>query len=440
MDTIEPKLLKGFRDYLPEQMIPRQRMIDTIARVFERFGFAPIHTPALEYAEVLLGKLGEDAENLFYRFTDHGGRDICLRYDLTVPLARVAAQYRHLRMPFKRYQIAPVWRAEKPGKGRFREFYQCDVDIVGTDSLLADAECIAVDHAVLTALGIPDAVIRINNRKVLAGLLDALELGGDGAANAQDILRTIDKLPSHGEKTVRALLAEKNGLAPDRIDRVFEFIRIEGEPEAMIEQAEPLIGGSQAGADGLDELRQVIEFARHMGVPALELDFTIARGLDYYTGTVFETFLPQLPDLGSVMSGGRYDHLISGFLGRDVPAVGISVGIDRLFSGMESLGLVEQAKTPTRVLVAPMGPETVDAALRAAHRLRSADIPTEVYLKEARLGKQLKHADQQGIGLVVILGTEEVAAETATVKEMESGDQTEVPLAQLADHVRARLG
>jgi len=442
MKTITPRLLKGFRDYLPEQMIARKKMIDTIGRVFERYGFSPIQTPALEYSEILLGKMGADADRLLYSFTDHGGREVCLRYDLTLPLARVAAQYGNLPIPFKRYQIAPVWRAEKPGKGRYREFFQCDVDIVGSPDLLADAECVAVDNDVLATLGVRRFIIRINNRKVLTGLLHTIGLGGDDDRTGQAILRTIDKLGAVGEDAVRRLLAEDNLLDPDAIDRLFEFLTIRGAEDDMLARAERVIGASAAGAEGLAELRDVVRYAAAMGVPRdrLNIDFSIARGLDYYTGSVFETFLPDLPAVGSVMSGGRYDNLISLFLGRDMPAVGISAGIDRLFSAMGELGLVETVRAPTQVLVAPLGPDAVPPALAAATQLRAAGLPTEVYFGQARLKKQLKYADQRGIRAVVILGGDEIAAGQATVKMMESGQQTAVPLGDLAAGLADLLG
>ena len=433
MKPITPKTLKGFRDYLPEQMIARKQMMSAIAEVFERYGFSPIQTPALEYSEILLGKYGADAERLLYRFTDNGGRDVCLRYDLTVPLARVAAQYGNLPLPFRRYQIAPVWRAEKPGKGRYREFFQCDVDIVGTDSLLADAECVAVDSDVLATLGVKNFQIRINNRKILTGWFEALQLGSADNDAGRGILRTIDKLAAMGEATVRELLASDNGLDAGTVDRIFEFLGVAGSNDEMLARAAELIGASEAGARGLTELRTVVECALALGVPSdrLQVDFSIARGLDYYTGSVFETFLLDLPGFGSVMSGGRYDDLISTFLGRDMPAVGISAGVDRLFAGMLELGLVDDAATTTRVLVAPMDEAVLPAALSVASRLRAAGLGTEVYLEQSKLKKQLKYADQRGIPAVVIVGPDEVAAGEATVKMMADGSQMAVPLDSL---------
>jgi histidyl-tRNA synthetase len=438
---IDPRLLKGFRDYLPDQMIPRQRMMNAAAEVFERYGFAPLQTPALEYAEILLGKYGADAERLLYKFTDNGGREVCMRYDLTVPLARVAAQYGNLPLPFKRYQIAPVWRAEKPGKGRYREFFQCDVDIVGSSSLLADAECVAVDNDVLATLGVTNFQIRINNRKILTGWFEALQLGNADDDAGRGILRTIDKLPAMGEETVRKLLASDNGLDAGAVDRVFEFLGISGANEEMLARATELIGASEAGAQGLAELRTVIECAQALGVPAerLQVDFSIARGLDYYTGSVFETFLLDLPGFGSVMSGGRYDNLISTFLGRDMPAVGISAGVDRLFAGMLELGLIDDAATTTRVLVAPMDEAVLPTALGIAAQLRAAGLGTEVYPEQSKLKKQLKYANQRGIPVVVIIGLDELAAGEATVKMMAEGSQTAMPLDGLATRLAELL-
>jgi len=442
MEKIDPRILKGFRDYLPDQMIARKRIIGTIAGVFERYGFAPLETPAIEYSEILLGKYGADAERLLYRFTDHGGRDVCLRYDLTVPLARVAAQYGNLPMPFKRYQIAPVWRAEKPGRGRFREFFQCDVDIVGSSSLLADAECVAVDSDVLRALGIANFRINLNNRKILTGFMQSLGLGSGDDEAGRGVLRTIDKLPAMGEETVRKLLASDNGLDAAAIDRVFEFVGIGGTNDERLAAAEEAIGSAEAGSQGIAELRTVLRRAVEMGVSAdcVGVDLSIARGLDYYTGSVFETFLPDLPGFGSVMSGGRYDTLISMFLGREMPAVGISVGIDRLFSAMNELGLIESATTPTRVLVAPMGEAALTAALTAASGLRDAGIPTEVTLDEAKLKKQLKVADQRAVDIVVIIGDDELAAGEATIKLMSKRDQVRVPLGEIPATIPELLG
>ena len=307
--------------------------------------------------------------------------------------------------------------------------------------MLADAECVAVDNDVLSALGVENFRININNRKILTGFLTSLGLGSDDDDAGRAVLRTVDKLAAMGEETVRQLLASDNGLDATAIDRVFEFIDITGTNDEILAAAGPVIGATEAGERGISELRTVLLRAGELGVPAerLRVDFSIARGLDYYTGSVFETFLLDLPGFGSVMSGGRYDTLISTFLGRDMPAVGISMGIDRLFSGMTELELVKTSKTPTRALIAPMCDDALGASLAAAAALRAAEIATEVYLEPAKLKKQLKYADQRDIEVVVILGADELAAGKATVKLMAEREQVQIPLAELAQKLAALL-
>ncbi len=432
--------LKGFRDYLPEEMIPRERMIETVQAVFRLFGFSPLATPAMEYAEVLLGKYGADAEMLIYRFTDQGGRDVALRYDLTVPLARVLASYGDLKKPFKRYQVAPVWRGESPGPGRFREFYQCDVDIVGTDSLLADAECIQVDQAVLEELRVGAFKIRINNRKVLDGLSELLGVAEPNAV--KQLYRTIDKLEGRGEATVRELLAKECGLAPGKIDLVFEYLSSEGDDETRLARLDRLFSSSEVGRRGGAELREVRDLAMAGGVAAdsVAIDPAIARGLDYYTGTIFETNLLDLPRFGSVMSGGRYDGLIGTFTGQPTPAVGISVGIDRLLAALLELGRVERRTTTTRVLVTVFDVSMRRASLDVARRLREARIETEVFLGDQKVGKQFQYADKKSIPLVVVLGPDEVKAGQATIKDMRKAEQVQVSLNGLVEAITARTG
>jgi histidyl-tRNA synthetase len=422
---IEPRLLKGFRDYLPSDMQPRQEMIRTIGDVFERFGFGPLQTPALEYTDVLLGQYGADAEKLLYRFEDNGGRDICLRYDLTVPLSRVAAQYGDLPKPFKRYQIAPVWRAEKPGRGRFREFYQCDADIVGSPSLIYDAECIALDYAVMQALNIANVNIRFSTRKLLGALGQALGVNDD--ARLATIFRTIDKLPSQGRQRVVELLGIEADCDPAQIDTIMQFIEIDGDNAARLSAVADVLGAP--AQEAVAELDDVLGFAVDLGVPAgiLALDFSIARGLDYYTGTVYETFLTDLEGFGSVMSGGRYDTLISRFIGKDMPAVGISVGIDRLFAGLIELGTVTPSPSTTTIMIAALGQECVRPALQLVSRLRNAGIAAETAFDSTEGGsmkKQLKVANRQEVPFVGILGSDEVAAGKVALRDMATGEQT----------------
>jgi len=435
--VIEPRTLKGFRDYLPEDMLPRQAMINTIVEVFERFGFVPLQTPALEYSDILLGKMGADAEKLLFRFNDNGGRDVCLRYDLTVPLARVAAQYQDLPKPFKRYQIAPVWRAENPGRGRFREFFQCDCDIVGSPSLLYDAECIALDLAVMQALGVR-AEVRFNNRKVLAVLGASLNVSGDRQTSA--IFRTIDKIPSQGKPRVRELLKTDAGCDEPRIERIMKFVEICGSNEEMLASLESLLGDS--AKDAITELRTVLKYVDEMsgGAGGVKLDFSIARGLDYYTGTVYETFLLDLPGFGSVMSGGRYDGLIAVYSGKQTPAVGISVGLDRLFSGLLELGKIKKTVSTSRVAVVPMDADCVSAALKVLGQIRAAGVAAELCLEsehKPKLDKQLSLAGKKGIPFAAILGSNEVSKGTVMLKDMNARTQEELPLDQAIAKVRA---
>ncbi len=419
--SIKPRILKGFNDYLPDVMLPKQRMLDTVARTFEQFGFAPLQTPALEYADVLLGKYGDEGDKLLYRFRDNGDRDVALRYDLTVPLARVVAMNRHLGAPFKRYQIAPVWRAEKPGPGRYREFLQCDVDIVGVADLMADAECMAVGAAVLDALEVGPYVLRVNNRKLLTGLL--LRLGIDEGEPALAVLRTVDKLPKIGEDAVREALREQNGLDPAAVDGIFEFLALDpADLGAWFEEGSP-------GRVGADELSTLLRLADELGIAdRVEVDLSIARGLDYYTGTIYETFVREREWMGSVMSGGRYDTLLSMFGGQPVPAVGISLGVDRLFSVLLGQGQVQPAASPAEVLVTVFSEETRAASYQAAAAFRAAGIPTEVYPGAARMKKQFKHADRQRIPFVVVIGPDEAAAGAVKLKDMHTGREWVVPL------------
>lgn len=434
-DLIQPRLLRGFRDYLPDVMAPRERMVSAVTEVFQRFGFAPLATPCLEYSDILLGKYGEDAEMLLYRFRDNGDRDVSLRYDLTVPLARVVAQYADLPKPFKRYQIAPVWRAEKPGHGRYREFVQCDVDIVGSDSLAADAECVQVDDAVLTALGVESFRIRLNNRKVLSGL--AVLAGGADERRMRGVFRTIDKLERQGPEVVRDLLISQDGLSTENADAILRFTAIDGTNAERLERGMEMLGDVERAREGLEELRTVVLLSEAGGVPPgrLVLDFSIARGLDYYTGTVFETTLDELPRIGSVMSGGRYDELISLFTGQDLPAVGISVGLDRLLSALQELGRVDEGAGAAEVFVTVFNEELRPQSTALAARLRAAGFRVFLSLSSGKLGKQFKLADRLGARVALALGPEEAAEERVTLKDLAARSQDRVP----SDLVEARL-
>src|SRR5262245_58792327 len=407
MAQIEPRTLKGFRDYLPEQMIPREALVDTARRVYRSYGFLPIDTPALEYEEILTGKGGAETDKQLYRFEDHGGRRVALRFDLTVPLARFVAQHSaELGMPFKRYHIATVWRGENTQRGRYREFMQCDFDTIGTQSVVADVETILVIHDLLRALGFRKFTIRVNHRRFLAGLLDRLGIRERQA----DVLRVIDKLDKAGDEAVKKELAGL-GLADAAAQRLLDDLR-------------------SPDLDPGDELRHVLDLARSGGVSAefLEFDATIARGLDYYTGVVFETLLGDLPGIGSVCSGGRYDDLASLYTREKLPGVGASLGLDRLLAAMEELGLVEKRGSTAPVFLPYFDERHLANYLGLAARLRAGGVAVELYPAAKKLGAQLKYAGRRGFRFALVLGEDEWTSRTAQVKDLASGQTRSIAI------------
>ncbi|MEN0109452.1 MAG: histidine--tRNA ligase, partial [Planctomycetota bacterium] len=350
MPRITPRTLKGFRDYPPDVMLPRERLMETARAVYRSFGYAPIDTPALEYLEVLAGKGSDETDKQLYRFTDHGGREVGLRFDLTVPLARFAAQHvQRLGTPFKRYHIGPVWRGENTQRGRYREFVQCDFDTVGSTSVAADIETVLVVDTLMRAIGFERFTIRLNHRGLLNGLLEALGV----AERSEAVLRALDKLAKAGEVVVAAELRDAAGVSEEQTASLLAFARIGGAPAEVLEQVTPLVAGSERGAEAIERLGRVLRgYAAGGGdEDRLRLDPAIARGLDYYTGLVLETTLDDLPDIGSVASGGRYDDLASLYTSQQLPGIGASLGVDRLLAAMEELGLLGDAATPAEVLV-----------------------------------------------------------------------------------------
>jgi len=441
--VIAPRTLKGFRDYLPEAMIPRERLIDTARQVYRSYGFSPIDTPALEYLEILTGKGSEETDRQLYRFQDHGGRDVGLRFDLTVPLARFAAQHiSELGVPFKRYHIAAVWRGENTQRGRYREFLQCDFDTIGTCSLAADIETLLVIHDLLRAIGIADFTLRVNNRHVLNGLLERLDLEDRATA----ILRSLDKLSKIGPEKVAGEMVAVAGATPDQAARVVQMSCLTGTNDEVLGQLDRLVQGSAAGQQGVSELRQLLAGGAAGGIPArqLQLDVAIARGLDYYTGTIVETLLDQLPGIGSVCSGGRYDDLAGAYTRQQLPGIGASLGLDRLLAALEELGLVEKVSTVAPVFVAYFDPERLHDYLRLAAHLRGAGIGVEVYPEPKRLGPQLKYADRRGFRVAVIAGQREFEAGICRVKELATGRSQDVLVepdgADLVAAIRQLLG
>ncbi len=435
---ITPRTLKGFRDYLPEAMIPRERLIATAQQVYRSYGFAPIDTPALEYLEVLTGKGSEETDRQLYHFQDHGQRDVGLRFDLTVPLARFAAQHvPKLGTPFKRYHIATVWRGENTQRGRYREFMQCDFDTIGTKSVAADIETGLVIHDLMQAVGFSNFTIRVNNRAVLNGLLETLAL----QSKSVEVLRALDKLAKIGRDKVIAEMVATAGASPEQAEQVLQFAELSGTNAEILTQLEPLVGGSETGVEGVARLRDTLAGIAAGGVAAerIRLDVSIARGLDYYTGVIFETFLDELPTIGSVCSGGRYDNLAGLFTKQELPGIGASLGLDRLLAAMEELGMIEAVRTPAPVLVVFFDKHRLHDYLKLAGIVRAAGIGVEVYPDPKKVGQQLKYANSRGFTLALIAGENEFATNTCQVKDLRTGTSSEISLAGGAAELIAQV-
>lgn len=435
---IKPQTLRGFRDFLPDQMMAREHLIDIARSVYRSYGFAPIDTPALEYAEVLLGKGGEESDKQVFRFTDQGDRDVAMRFDLTVPLARFAAQYaQELGVPFRRYHIGPVWRGERPARGRFREFMQCDFDTIGTMSNSADIETLFVINDLFEKIGIERFTIRVNNRKVLNGLLEKCGL----TEHAVGILRSLDKLDKIGRDAVSAEMVEKVGISAAGAAQVLDMAQLKGSPEEVLSSLDGMLAGSQIGELGVQNLRELFASVKACGWPEgrVSLDVAIARGLDYYTGTIYETLLGDLPEIGSVCSGGRYDNLADLFTAQQLPGVGASLGLDRMLAALEELGRVQKVTTPAPVLVTMFDQSRVSDYLQMGRRLRKAGIGTEVYPEAKNIGKQMKYADKKGFRLALIAGADEFAADQWQIKDLRNGTQESAPTADLVGRIAALL-
>ncbi|RQD69132.1 MAG: histidine--tRNA ligase [Tindallia sp. MSAO_Bac2] len=421
-NIVKPSTLPGFMELLPAEQIKFNHIRDTIRDVYERYGFIPLDTPVIEKADVLLVKSGGETEKQVYRFMK-GDSDLAMRFDLTVPLARFVAQHMaDLTFPFRRYQIGKVYRGEKSQKGRFREFYQCDIDIIGRNSLdvVNDAEIPAIINDVFTQLGLPDFIIRINNRKLMNGLFEHY-----GLAGRPEILKAIDKLEKIGpEKTRKELLDA--GIGEDAINAVFKFIQLKGSNDEILEGLKNAGIENELYQTGVRELDRVTTLIRAFGVPEehFSLDLTIVRGLDYYTGTVYETLLKNYPEIGSICSGGRYDNLAEHYTKEKLPGVGISIGLTRLFYQLNEAGLLGEMKENvlTQLLVVPVG-DTLETCAAVARRFRDAGVITEVFLEDTKIGKKMNYANKQGIPWVVLIGDEEVQDGLVTLKDFETGDQ-----------------
>ncbi|MEA2345000.1 MAG: histidyl-tRNA synthetase [Thermoanaerobaculia bacterium] len=432
-NTVEPRVSRGLRDLLPDQMLARQSMIDTIRHVYELYGFVPLSTPAIEFLDVLSGSAGQEAQSSIFRVTNPENEALGLRFDLTVPLARVIAQYKELPRPFRRYQVSPVWRADKPDKGRFREFTQFDLDSVGTESEVADTEVIAGMCDTLSALSVGRYLVRFSSRAILNLLLD---FAGISAEQGVDVFRVLDKLDKVGlDKVSRELMTGYKdesgdtirgvGLSADQVDRIKRFLDIKSDSRRdVVSSVRELFAGLEHAAAQIDVVEKISNHLYNLGYgdDRVSLDLSIARGLAYYTGPVFEAILLDAPQFGSVFGGGRYDDLVMRFLGERIPAVGASIGVDRLLAALAHLGRVDTRKATARVLVTNMDRAMTDDYLQLTWELRRANIPTEFYIGTAkRLGKQLEYADQYDIPLAILCGSNEKAQGVVTVKNMAAG-------------------
>lgn len=447
------RTMPGVLELLPLDQIAFQRMLDTIRRNYERFGFLPVETPVIEHSDVLLTKTGGETERQVYFVqstgslnaeTKNGVPELALRFDLTVPLARYVAEHEHdLSFPFRRYQMQRVYRGERAQRGRFREFYQCDIDVIGKDSLSVryDAEIPAVIYSVFRELDIGAFTIQLNNRKLMRGYFE--NLGVTDPEQQMLVLREVDKLDKRGADYVRdTLTGEAFGLSAEAAAKILDFVQVRSTSvDDAFAKLDALGSGSEVFEQGRAELKEVLALIRDFGVPETHfaLNLSIARGLDYYTGTVYETTLNDHPGIGSICSGGRYENLAGQYTKSHLPGVGISIGLTRLYWQLRDAGLISTAQSTVEVLVTQMDPALLPTYLAVASDLRGAGIATEVVMESGKLGKQFKYADRAGIRFVVVIGEDEVAKGVVTVKDLRREDQFEVSRADLVKTLRVEL-
>ena len=440
MAKMTPRTLSGFMELLPQPQQQMERMMDILRRTYSLYGFTPLDTPVIEASEVLLAKGGGETEKQIYRF-QKGDSDLALRFDHTVPLAKyVALHYNDLSFPFRRYQIGKVYRGERAQRGRFREFYQADIDIIGDGKLdiTNEAEIPAIIYQTFTSLGLKRFQIRVNNRKILNGFYAMLGL----TARSGDIMRTVDKLDKIGAEKVRTLLTDEVGVSAESADEILKFIAITGGNEQVLAALESYRGRNEVFDEGLDQLNTVVKYLSAFGVPAenFAVDLTIARGLDYYTGTVYETTLLDHPEIGSVCSGGRYDNLAEYYTDKQLPGVGISIGLTRLFYVLGEQGMLNPGlpTAPADVLILPMTAELAPAVTLAT-RLRAAGVRTQLYTEQKKFKAKMSYADKLGVPYVVFLGDDEIAGNVVTCKDMASGQQTTLPFDETLGLIRRGL-
>lgn len=424
MGKIEPRTLPGFMELLPNEQILFNQMMEKIENSYKKFGFLPIDTPIIELSEVLLAKAGGETEKQIYRF-NRGDTDLSLRFDLTVPLAKyVAKNYGNISFPFRRYQIGKVYRGEKAQKGRYREFYQCDIDIIGDETLdvINDAELPAVIYSTFKSLGFDDFTIKINNRKILNGLYESI----GQKENSVEIMRIIDKIEKIGEEKVKSELRELQ-LTDESIKQIIDFIKIDGTTDEKLQKLKTLGIENEVYKNGIEELEQVVKYIRQFKIPEnnFTVDLTIARGLDYYTGTVYETFLNEYRELGSICSGGRYENLAENYTDKKLPGVGISIGLTRLFYKLNELNIIKaDKKSISDIIIIPMT-ENLEVPLELATELRNIGINTEVYLNNKKLKAKMKYANKLEIPYVIVIGDDEIQSGKIKVKNMQTGEEVE---------------
>ena len=440
MERMKPRTLSGFMELLPGPQLQMERIMEVIRSSYALYGFTPLDTPLIEASEVLLAKGGGETEKQIYRFTK-GDADLSLRFDLTVPLAKyVALHYNELAFPFKRYQIGKVYRGERAQRGRFREFYQADIDVIGDGALdiTNDAEIPAIIYTVFSRLGLKKFQIRINNRKILNGFYAMLGL----TARSGDIMRTVDKLEKIGADKVRAILVDDLRLTGEQADEILKFIAIRGTNDEVLTALDGYRGKNELFNEGLDELSTVAKYLGGFGVPQenFAVDLTIARGLDYYTGTVYETTLLDHPEIGSVCSGGRYENLAEYYTDRKLPGVGISIGLTRLFYVLGEQGMLnpDVPTAPADALILPMT-EDLSPAVALATELRSRGIRAQLYTEAKKFKAKMNYADKLGVPFVLFLGEDEISAGVVSCKDMKSGEQEKLPAAEAAERILARI-
>ena len=440
MSTIKPRTLSGFMELLPAPQVQMERIMETLRKTYSLYGFTPLDTPAIESADVLLAKGGGETEKQIYRF-QKGDSDLALRFDLTVPLAKyVALHYGELSFPFRRYQIGKVYRGERAQRGRFREFYQADIDIIGDGKLdiVNEAEIPSIIYQTFTALGLKRFQIRVNNRKILNGFYASLGL----SEQSGDIMRTVDKLEKIGPDKVRAILTDDLGLTGEQAAAILDFMAITGTNEQVLAALEGYRGKNALLDQGLDELTTVTKYLSAFGVPQenFAVDLTIARGLDYYTGTVYETCMLDHPEIGSICSGGRYDNLAEYYIDKQLPGVGISIGLTRLFYVLGEQNMLNDAlnTAPADVLILPMT-QDLAPAIRLATDLRAQGIRVQLYSEQKKFKAKMSYADKLGIPYAVFLGEDEIAAGTCSVKDLGKGEQVTVTPEEAAKLIREGL-